>query len=85
MIDKIKQYLIVASSLVAAVFIYLFLKRGEKIKDLQYKVLKDKLDDQSRELKEKGRKSVHEYIKAKTKYERVRAAYRSQQPPKDPS
>ena len=80
MINKLKTYWILGSTLVIAILILLFQRRGQKIRDLQREQVTTKLDEKLKDLKDNVDQGEKDYAKALQHYRNLRDAYNKLNP-----
>jgi Flp pilus assembly protein TadB len=76
-LQLIEKYWIMGATLVAAIFAYMFYRRGEKIQELQHEIVKNRLKNEKDNLQKKVEKSEKIYEKALEKYKHKRNTYRT--------
>lgn len=82
MLDKIKEFLaliqhyaFVAMTFSLAILAFLFIRRGEKIKDLQHEIVLNKLDNQLNDAASKAQIDQNAYDESISKYRKLKKSY----------
>ena len=71
---KLKRYLALTVAFIGALFLYLFSRRGETIKDLKDQLVVNKLEEELRDITEQSKKSETDFAAAKRRYDELKRA-----------